>query len=60
MAMKRDMPSMTTPRVVQKTDGVGTRSAGDFEPDVRAIAEMKDKTNGYSAEMSGDDFGETQ
>lgn len=60
MSMKRDLPSNVTPRVVYATDGAGTREIGPFAPDVEAIADLKAKTNGYSAEMSGDDFGETQ
>lgn len=60
MAMKRDLQSLTTPRIQESSTAAGVISSEPFGPDVEAIADLKAKTNGYSAEMAGDDFGETQ
>lgn len=56
----RDLPSNSIPRTQTLTNGAGVVSSGPLPADARKIAELKAKTNGYSAEMSGDDFGERQ
>jgi hypothetical protein len=59
MQVKRDMPDYRQARVqaVPLLDGTAAVKSVPFEPDVAALKELAEKTNGYSAEFGDGDAG---
>lgn len=55
--LKRDMPSASTPRVVEKANGVGVISTEPLPYDVEMQKDLDARTNGYARE--GYDRGDT-